>query len=175
MRRIPLVLLVLGALTLVLAACGSSGDSSSLDMGKARSEITQLATHAYSAEATVGEVKCPSIDVPLKKGLSFLCTVEIDGVPLRLSLRETDAKGNVHIDQNQALIITKKLEDFVGGYASQHGRPTSSVSCSKASVITATPGQKLPCTIAYANGTTGTAQVGVRDTTGKVALLNITP
>ncbi len=175
MRRILPVLVVLGALTPVLAACSSGGDSSSLDLGKARAEITQLATHAYAAEATVGEVKCPSIDVPLKKGLTFLCTVEIDGVPLRLSLRETDAKGNVHIEQNQALIITKKLEDFVGGYANQHGRPTSAVSCSKARVLTATPGQKLPCTITYADGTTGTAQVGVRDTNGKVALLNITP
>ncbi len=175
MRRIPLALVGLGALTLVPAACSSGGGSSTLDMGKARGEITQLATHAYAAETTVGDVKCPTIDVPLKKGLTFLCTVEIDGVPLRLSLRETDAKGNVHIDQNQALIITKKLEAFVAGYANQHGRPTSAVSCSTASVITATPGQKLPCTITYANGTTGTAQVGVKDTNGKVALLNIAP
>ena len=175
MVRIRSGLLVLGALVLVLAACSSSGGNDSLDMSKARTEITQLANRAYAAEATVGQVKCPSIDVPLKKGLTFLCTVEIDGVPLRLALRETDAKGNVHIAQNQALIITKKLEDFVGGYANGHGKPTSSVSCSHGSVITATPGQKLTCTVAFADGTTGTAQVGVRDTSGKVALLSVKP
>ncbi len=53
--------------------------------------ITKLANHAYAAEAKVGQVKCPSIDVPRQKGLTFFCTVAIDGVPLRLTLRETDA------------------------------------------------------------------------------------
>ena len=144
-------------------------------MSKARSEIAKLATRAYSAEAKVGAVKCPKQDVPIKKGLTFLCTVDIDGVPLRLALRETDSKGNVHIDQNQALIITTKLENFVGTYANGHGKPTSKVSCSRATVITGVPGQRLSCTLTFADGSTGTAQVGVRDTTGKVALLSIKP
>ena len=72
----------------------------------------------------MGDVKCPTIDVPLKKGLTFLCTVEIDGVPCDSRCVRPTPRVNVHIDQNQALIITKKLEAFVAGYANQHGRPT---------------------------------------------------
>jgi hypothetical protein len=158
----------------VLGACSGSG-SKSLDMGAARAKIATLASAAYGREAIIGEVKCPQQAVELKKGQSFFCTVDVDGVPLRVTLRETDAKGNVHIDQNQALLFTDKLESFVGTYANQHGRPVSKVACSPQKVVTRVPGDKVSCSLTFADGSAGTAQVGVKDTKGNVALLSIKP
>jgi hypothetical protein len=168
-------LVMMGALVLGAVACSTSSTPDTLNMSKARDSIRKLADSAYGEQADVGEVKCPGIAVPLKKGSSFFCTVDIDDVPLRLVLRQTDSNGHVHIDQNQALIFTKKLQDFVAAYTNGHGKPTSGVRCGSAKVITALPGAKLTCTITFADGSTGTAQVGVRDTTGKVALLSVKP
>jgi hypothetical protein len=173
--RLTRILVMIAALAVGAAACSSSSTSDTLDMSKARDSIRKLADGTYGSQADVGEVKCPGVAVPLKKGSSFFCTVDIDDVPLRLVLRQTDSNGHVHIDQNQSLIFTKKLEDFVAAYTNGHGRPTSAVTCGSAKVIAAVPGAKLSCTIAFADGSTGTALVGVRDTTGKVALLSVKP
>lgn len=172
MARFRCGLALVGALILVLTGCSS--DTKPLDLPKAEREIRQLALKVYDAEAKVGPVRCPS-EVPIKKGLTVFCTVEIDGAPLKINLHQTDDRGNVRIDQGQAVIFTKKMEAFVASYATKHGTPTSAVSCGHSTVLTRAPGKEVSCTVTFADGTTGVAKLVVRDTTGKVGLISIKP
>jgi hypothetical protein len=162
----------IGVLVLTLAACGS--DSDELNMDRATNKIDQLASNVYGSEATVGAVKCPD-SVPLERSLTFFCTVEIDGAPLRIRLRQTNAKGNVRIEQADAVVFTDKLVDFVTGYAGENGEPGSEADCGKASVITGPPGKVLTCDVTYADGTPAVAKVVINDTDGKVGLTSLTP
>lgn len=157
---------------LVLAGCSTSTDANHLNVAKAEREIRKNASGVYAKEATVGAVRCPN-DVPLKKHLVFTCTVNIDGVPLTVSLRQTDAKGNVRFHQAQAVIFTSKANDFVASYAGSHQQPTSKVSCGTAKVLIRSPQAVVTCKVTYADGTTGAAKLVVRDTSGKVALASL--
>jgi hypothetical protein len=161
-------LALLAALVLVLGACSTSG-SKQLNIAKAKKEITKLADGVYSREATVGRVVCPN-SVEVKRDLIVFCTVDIDGVPLRVSLKQTDTKGNVRIDQTQSVIFTSKLETFVSSYGQTHGTPVRAVRCGNAKVITAAPGKVLTCAVDFPGGRHGQAKIVVNDTTGKVGL-----
>ena len=77
--------------------------------------------------------------------------------------------------QAEALIITKKVEDAVAGFANDHGHPTQRVSCARTSVLTRRPGQKIACRLTYSDGTTGGASVGVKDLNSNTAWLGFTP
>jgi hypothetical protein len=166
--RLRSALVLLCGLALVASAC-SSDDSKVINLGKAEQAIRKLSLRAYGAEAEVGGVKCPK-RVPLKNGSLFTCTVAIDGQPLLIGLRQKDNKGNVRIEQLQAVIFTKKAEAFVASYASQNGSPTSSVSCGQDTVATRAPGERFSCTVEFTDGTTGIAHLQVKDTDGKVGL-----
>lgn len=172
MARFRCGLALVGALAMLLTACSSS-DSHELDVDKAKSEIRQLSDKEYSAEAKVGAVRCPK-RVPLEQGLTFFCTVDIDGVPLRVSLRQKDGKGNVRIE-GDAVIFTTKLERFVTSYATEHAMPTTDVTCGKETVLTGAPGTVLTCRVKFADGKAGVAKVVVNDTSGKVGLTSIKP
>ncbi len=171
MRRVWWGLALAGAVVLTLGACSSS-DAAELDVGKAKSKIEQLSTNVYSKEAKVGAVKCPD-SVPLQKSLTFFCTVEIDGAPLRIRLKQTNAKGNVHIEQADAVIFVSKLVDFVSSYAAQHDRPGTDVDCGKASVLTGPPGDVITCDLTFSDGTSGAAKVRINDADGKVGLISL--
>ena len=164
----------IGALALVLGACGGGSDHGSVDMGVARTGILQLASQQYRGKATIGEVKCPE-EVPLEKGRAFFCTVELDGVPLRLVLRQTDDAGDTRIAQAESVLLVAQLETFVARYATSRGRPVADVSCGKGKVLTETPGTKVRCSVTYANGSTGRAVIGVKDTKDNYVLVSITP
>ncbi|HEY3723555.1 MAG TPA: DUF4333 domain-containing protein [Acidimicrobiia bacterium] len=165
--------LVTGALALALGGCGGS-DHGSVDMGVARTGILQLASRQYRGKATVGEVKCPE-DVPLEKGRAFFCTVELDGVPLRLVLRQTDDGGDTHIAQAESVLLVPQLDAFVARYANGRGRPVADVSCGKGRVLTEKPGTRVRCSVTYANGSNGRAVIGVKDTKDNYVLVSITP
>jgi hypothetical protein len=162
--------LVLG-LVLVAGACGGS-DPPDLDLAKAERVIRRLSTTAYAAEAEVGGVKCPA-RVEQKEGLVFACTVAIDGEPLTFRVVQKDDGGNVRIEQIEAVTFTSKVEDFVAAYARENGRQASEVSCGEANLSTRAPGQRFSCTVEFEDGTTGTARLIVRDTTGTVGLQSL--
>jgi Domain of unknown function (DUF4333) len=166
-------LVLLSALALLAGAC-SSGETKELDLAKAERSIRDLSERAYSSEAKVGAVRCPT-RVVLEQGSVFTCTVLIDGEPLLIALRQKDDKGNVRIDQVQAVIFTKKVENFVASYASQNRSPASSVVCGSKPVATRSPGERFSCTVEFEDGTTGIAQLQVKDTDGKVGLQSLKP
>lgn len=159
-----------GLLVVALGACSGSKPAL-VNMGPARSEILQLATQY---RLTVGEVRCPE-EVPRRKGYAFFCTVDLDGVPLRLVLRETNDQGATHIAQTQAVVLTSRVEGFIAEYANAHGHPVAAVSCGKATVRTEVPGTKVTCVVTYANGSKGKGVVGVKDTRNQMVIVSLTP
>jgi hypothetical protein len=159
-------------LTLVAGACGGS-DSPDLDLAKAERVIRRLSTTAYADEADVGGVKCPE-RVDQKEGLVFACTVAIDGEPLTYRVVQKDERGNVRIEQIEAVTFTSKVEAFVESYARENGRPAREVSCGEAKLSTRAPGQRFSCTVEFEDGASGTARLIVRDTTGTVGLQSLT-
>jgi hypothetical protein len=169
-------LVALGAFAFVVSAC-SSGSSSTpqLPTSRARPAILYWAARKYGADATIGAVRCPQERVPKRRGFRFVCTVDIDRVPLHLVVTETDRHGRMEWVQSEALIVTKKAEEAVAIYADQHGRPTRKVSCGSTSVLTRIPGQKIACEVTSADGTKGVAVLGVQDLHSNVALLSLTP
>ena len=171
MSRLSRSLAFAGALVVVAGACGGS-DPPELNLGRAEQVIRDLSTEAYSAEASVGAVKCPE-RVEQRQGLVFVCTIAIDGVPLTFRVRQKDDRGNVRIEQIEAVTFTEKVEDFVASYAVQNGRPTSDVSCGEASLTTRAPGKRFTCTVEFEDGTAGTARLVVRDTAGNVGLQSL--
>jgi Domain of unknown function (DUF4333) len=166
---------LVGALVLAagLGACSTSS-SRELNVGRAETKIRQLADRAYAAEAKVDNVRCPA-SVPIEKGLTFFCTVDIDGVPLRVKVRQKDSRSNVRIDQVESVIFTSKLERFVASYGAGHDLATSDVTCGKGSVLTGAPGKVLTCKVKFADGGPGVAKVVVRDTNGGVGLARLGP
>jgi hypothetical protein len=170
--RLRSALVLLCGLALLSSAC-SSESTKVLNLAKAAASIRQLTVRVYGSEAEVGAVKCPK-QVAQVKGSVFTCTVAIDGQPLLMALRQKDGKGNVRIEQVQAVVFNEKAAEFVASYATQNGSPTSSVSCGKNAVATRTPGERFSCTVAFTDGTTGVAQLQVKDTNGKVGLQKLT-
>ena len=158
------------ALALAAPACGGGGKE--LDLATAEREIRKLAVRAYADRAEIGAVACPD-HVDQEKGNDFTCTVEIDGEPLTIGVRQRDADGNVRIDQVEAVISNAKAEDFVLAYARRNGRRLTSVTCGKGSITTRAPGEIITCTVEFADGGTGTARMQVKDTDGNVGLQSL--
>jgi hypothetical protein len=85
--------LIVGS-SLVLAACGSSESTATLNTEKieraiARSSLAQRGQHA--------QVSCPSA-VPQMEGLKFFCTAIVGSVSTRFAVVEQDGSGHVHYE-----------------------------------------------------------------------------
>ena len=173
MRRFRIGVLIVGALALVLAAC-SDGETSFVDIPKARTEILKAVDDVYGSQFEVGNVRCPE-EVPLEQGLTFFCTVNVDGQALRINMRQTDDEGAVRFDQAQSVLLTPKVEEFVVSYLEKNGQPGSQASCGEAAVLIRTPGKEVQCQVQYADGTAAVATLGVKDTSGNTALISIEP
>jgi hypothetical protein len=173
MARFRIGLALVGALTFALGACGGS-DTETLDVRKAGQEILRLSAEVYGSDFKVSNVRCPS-RVPQEKGLTFFCTVEIEGQKLRVDLRQTDTKGGVRIHQAQAVLVTQKMNDFVASYLSGKGTPARKVNCGDKPIVIGTPGHKVKCTVTYTDGGKAVATLGVKDTTGNTPLLSVKP
>lgn len=173
MRQPRFGVLLVVALALVFAACSSS-DEGSVDIPKARAEILKAVEDVYGSQLDVDNARCPD-DVPLEEGLVFFCTVDVDGQPLRIDLRQTDDEGAVRFDQAQSVLVTAKVEEFVVSYLDKNGEPGSQAICGDASVIIRTPGKEVKCAVQHADGSSAVATLGVKDTKANTVLISIEP
>jgi Domain of unknown function (DUF4333) len=85
--------LVVG-ISLVLAACGSSGSIATLDTGKIERAIAQSSLAQRGQRA---QVSCPS-GVPQVKGMKFSCTAVVGSVSTRFVVVEQDDAGHVRYE-----------------------------------------------------------------------------
>jgi hypothetical protein len=175
--RRPLALLgaFAGALAVVLSACGSDGsDAPPMNLRRAEAVIRTRAEQALGAQARIGKVRCPG-HVDRRRGVTFGCTVQVDGQALPYVVRVTSDSGNVRIEQAASLLVTEKVEQFIAGYAAQNGEQVQSVDCGPTRFLVRARGTKVRCEVVRADGSHIPAVVGVRDEKGNTALISFGP
>jgi len=169
------LLALLGALAVVLAACGSDGsDAKPMNLRRAEAVIRARAEQALGEEATIGQVRCPG-RVDQEPGVTFGCTVQVDDQALPYVVRVTNAAGDVQIQQAASLLVTAKVEQFITDYAADNGEQVQSVDCGPTRYLVRARGTKVSCEVVRADGSRIPAVVGVRDAKGNTALISFGP
>jgi hypothetical protein len=79
---------------LVLAACGSSESTATLNTEKIERAIAQS---SFAQRGQRAHVSCPSA-VPQMKGLKFSCRAVVGSVSTRFVVVEQDGSGHVHYE-----------------------------------------------------------------------------
>jgi hypothetical protein len=155
-----------GLATAVVVVLGACGGNDTLDTDKAANEIRKGL--ADQGEVEVDKVTCPE-DVLPEKDATFECTATLEGQRLRITVTQTDDKGNVHWEADQALIDLRKAESEVAKeIADQTGVPVR-VDCGTRTVSINDPGDTLTCEYRAQDGTAeGTISVTVKDKKGNV-------
>jgi len=167
------LLALVGALALLLAACGGS-DAEPVNLARAQATIRVRAQDAFGADATIGRVRCPG-KVEQEQGASFGCTVEVDGQALPYVVRLTNDSGGTRVELGASLLVTRKVEQFIADYAADNGERVQSVGCGSTKYLVRARGTKVSCAVVRADGSTIPAVVGVRDTKGNTALISFGP
>jgi hypothetical protein len=166
------LLALLGALAVVLAACGGDGsDAKPLNLRRAETVIRARAQQALGGEAAIGRVRCPG-QVEQQRGVTFGCTVPVDGQALPYVVRVTNDAGEVQIEQAASLLVTDKVEQFIVDYAAGNGEQVRSVDCGTTRYLVRARGTKVSCEVVRADGSRIPAVVGVRDARGNTALIS---
>jgi hypothetical protein len=115
----PTILLVAGGLAALLAGCGTK----ELDSASAAKTISTLVTTKLGVP--VKSVSCPG-HVKLKAGTVTICQVTLQSGEVEpFSVRQTDGKGNVHI-QPMDLLSTAVEKTIVDRLAAQKIQATAS-------------------------------------------------
>jgi hypothetical protein len=169
-----LALVVAVGLSVGLAGCGSDDSAKPVDLRRAEATIRSRAEQALGADATIGRVRCPG-HAEQRRGVTFGCTVEIDGQALPYVVRVTDDAGNVHVDQAASLLVTDKVEQFIAGYAARNGEQVQSVDCGSTRYLVRARATTVRCEVVRADGSRIPAVVGVRDAKGNTALISYGP
>jgi Domain of unknown function (DUF4333) len=157
---------LLPAVALVVAI-GTPAGAATIDPRPVRAEIARQVTATYPGLA-FGNVACPD-GVTRRTGTRFTCTVQLPGTFLRLTATQTDSRGTVTFDTEQAVLSRQSLEEFVAANASV----AAAVTCGNAGWLVVRPGQQLSCRAALADGASHDVQLTVRDTAGNVTITGV--
>jgi hypothetical protein len=151
----------------LVVAIGAPAGAATIDPRPVRAEIARQVSATYPGLA-FGNVACPD-GVTRRTGTRFTCTVQLPGTFLRLTATQTDSRGTVTFDTEQAVLSRQSLEEFVAANASV----AATVTCGNAGWLVVRPGQQLSCRAALADGATRDVQLTVRDTAGNVTITGV--
>ncbi|HEY6318668.1 MAG TPA: hypothetical protein VI462_12385, partial [Acidimicrobiia bacterium] len=140
-------------LAALLVGCGSGGG---LDVAAVQRAVTREASVAYPTLG-VGVTRCGGAGGQAQ----FRCTVHTATVPLHVAVRTT-RNGRLALDALDAVFPNVAAAYLVRANASI----SALVGCGTGPVTVAAPGATLPCTVAFADGTSETVQVRVLDAAG---------
>ena len=160
-RRARWVALFVAALV-GLSACASGPDQ--LDVARVRRAVDARARLDYPGVA-LGLTRCPNT-VDKRRGASFVCTVPVGNLKLRVRVAQRDANGHIQLAAQQAVIQKPSVEQFVA----QHASISAMVSCGTQAVLVLEPGARFPCSVSFNDGTMQTVSVRVVDAAGTVVI-----
>jgi uncharacterized protein (UPF0212 family) len=160
-RRRRWVALIIGAL-IGLSACASGPDQ--LDVARVRRAVDTRARADYPG-VPLGRTRCPKA-VDKRRGASFVCTVPVGDLKLRVRVAQRDANGHVQLAAQQAVIQKTSVEQFVA----QHASISATVNCGTQAVLVLAPAARFPCSVSFTDGTMQTVSVRVVDTAGTVVI-----
>jgi hypothetical protein len=93
---LPIVAGTLVAASLALAACGSSGSTTTATLNTEKVEQA-IAQSSLQQRGQNAEVICPS-DVPQVQGLEFSCTAKVGQVSTKFVVVQQNGSGHVHYE-----------------------------------------------------------------------------
>jgi uncharacterized protein (UPF0212 family) len=144
------------------SACASGPDQ--LDVARVRRAVDTRARLDYPG-VPLGRTRCPNT-VDKRRGASFVCTVPVADLRLRVRVSQRDANGHIQLAAQQAVIQKTSVEQFVA----QHASISAMVSCGTQAVLVLAPGARFPCSVSFTDGTMQTVSVRVVDTAGTVVI-----
>jgi hypothetical protein len=157
---------VAGLTTGLTVGLVTAGVADAADLGKTatRRTVERLVHRAYP-DLVFGNIACPD-RVAKRKGTKFTCTVQLPGTFLVVDAFQSDGSGNTSFTSPQAVISQQILRQFVAVNSSL----AATVDCGPGPWRVARPGTKIICSVAFADGTTGSAELTVNDTVGNVTI-----
>lgn len=153
---------------LALGACSfhASCGGKKLDTKKGETAIGKMLEDASGG--LHAKVTCPT-DVELKKDVVCECTTEMEGVPGRVKVTQTDDDGNVHFDMVEGYVFGAKLEQLIVDRLKQQTGVDGKVECGDR-VRASKPDSTFRCTAHAPNGDTLAVDIKITDTQGNVDL-----
>lgn len=149
-----LLILTVGALAVVAAACSSTSEQVSDQISKQVGEKLELAT-----EPTV---TCPD-DAEAKKGSTFQCTMTLDGKKLPLEVTFKD-DTNFTSEVIGAVYKKKVLEDALIKKLADSNITVTKLSCPGTTIVVFNTDDTVDCDATDDTGTDATIKVGLDDT-----------
>jgi hypothetical protein len=132
--------------------------SKKLDTAEAQRQIAHLTEQQVGVAAT--GVSCPA-DVEVATGTTFSCTGQVDGQPVSFTVRETDDKGNVHIDSDNSFVDVAKVEASVAKQVGDEAGVDATATCDASGhkVLVDGVGKPISCTVTNSQDPTDSLDV----------------
>jgi hypothetical protein len=159
------LMLVVSALLVGLVG---TAHAATLKPGAVREEIGRQLTATYPG-LTFGNVACPD-GVARKQDVTFTCTVQLPGTFLLVNATQTDRRGTVTFETNEAVVAKLSLEAFVAANASL----PATVTCGATPWLVVRAGQQVTCHASIADGSQHDVHVTIRDAAGNATITAVT-
>jgi hypothetical protein len=132
--------------------------SKKLDTAEAQRQIARLTEQQVGVAAT--GVSCP-VDVEVATGTTFSCTGKVDGQAVSFTVRETDDKGNVHIDSDNSFVDVGKVEASVARQVGDQAGVDATATCDADGheVLVDGVGKPISCTVTNSEDPTDSLDV----------------
>ena len=132
--------------------------SKKLDTAEAQRQIAALTERQVGVAATA--VSCPP-DVAVAAGTTFSCTGKVDGQAVSFTVRETDDKGNVHINSDNSFVDIAKVEASVAKQVGDEAGVDATATCDAGGhkVLVDGVGKPISCTVTNSADPTDTLDV----------------
>ena len=166
-KRARTLALAAVAAALLVVSCSTSN---SYDQAKIEAGLLKVEAGHFGS-LTVGKASCPA-DEKLTEGVSFTCTIALEGVaaPFRVTL--TDVKASkIHLEavNAKAIIPASSAEAFVEKNLDA-GSAGAKATCGDAKVILSNPGDVITCKLVKGSQT-GEVKLKVKDIKGNVSVV----
>lgn len=125
---------------LATAACGAPR---TLDIDESEASIRRSLARSYRLDVTA--VRCPE-EVEVDEGATFSCHASVQGVRVRVRVRQTDGEGRLAVEPTRAVIVTRALvADVTRVLADRFERDDARVMCGGPPVRAVAPGGVIRC------------------------------
>ena len=160
----PLVLVVVA-----LGGCSAEVHIGGYDASKVAGQI-KAAQEKTAPDMEVSRASCPKDPGKLEKGLTFECSVTIEGVQAPYTVKVTSVKDDTahfHFEPAKAIISVDKAQQFLAQQVDSSVR----VTCPKGPVLVQEPGSTFACTLSK-GAATQQVKILVKDTDGNISVQN---
>lgn len=166
-RTVALLAVAVVAALAVLAGC--SGDRK-VDLTKAEPGLRKVIADKWFPSLDVGAVTCPAKAVAREKGKVSECTVEVEKVPVKFKVVQTNDGGGIVPGRFEAILATAKAEDFIRRTV----RDLATVDCGTAPYFVRAPGAQFSCDVTATNGRQAKIYYEVTDPKGNIKFVRNT-